>query len=53
MTKKAAKADEESDVEFDPKRSIITATESKPGFILISQFNKKTEELSLFLEEIQ
>ncbi|NNC94846.1 MAG: hypothetical protein HKN92_04740 [Chitinophagales bacterium] len=52
LTKKAANKDEGSDIEFDSKRSIIAATKSKPGFILISELTKKTGDLRLFLEEV-
>ena len=53
ISKKTGKIDENSDVEFDSKRSIINVTRSKPGYVLISEFSKKTENLNLFLEEIE
>jgi hypothetical protein len=53
VTKKAGVIDENSDVEFDSKRSIIQVTEAKPGFVLISQLSKKTKTLNMFLEEIK
>lgn len=53
LSKKAGKIDEKSDVDFDSKRSIISVTESKPGFVLISQFSKPSESLNLYLEEIK
>lgn len=52
LSKKADKSDEESEVEFDSRRGIIDATKSKPGYVLISQFNFRTQELNLFLEKM-
>ena len=52
ITKKADNIDQ-SEVEFDSKKSIIKFTESKPGYILISELTKKTGDLKLFLQEIK
>ncbi|MEZ5007892.1 MAG: DUF6770 family protein [Chitinophagales bacterium] len=53
LSRKAAKNDEDSDIEYDSKTRVVQITESKPGFILISDLKKKANSLNIWLEEIK
>lgn len=52
FSKKAANKDEETDVEFDSKRSILIVSESEPGYVIVSELSKKTGDLRIFKQSI-
>lgn len=52
FSKKAANKDEESEVEFDSKRSLLIVSKTEPGYVIVSELSRKTGDLRIFKESV-